>query len=275
VQSAESDARAAVARLIESRLTGHDGLLVAGISGAQGSGKSTLSEALLDWFTGLGVPTALLSLDDLYCTRAERETLSRTAHPLFLTRGVPGTHDVALGLGVMDALARGDAARLPRFDKAADDRLPEEEWPRAPAGTRLLLFEGWCVGALPQPEAALLKPLNALERNEDPDGRWRGYSQAVLAGPYQRLFGRLDLLVMLAAPCFEVVRDWRAEQEAELRARSVAGAPGVMGEEGLDRFLQHYERLTRHMLDEMPARADLVIRLAADRRPLSFERRRL
>ena len=86
--------------------------------------------------------------------------------------------------GQMDliaALERGDAVPLPRFNKGADDRLPADQWERAPAGTRLLLLEGWCVGARPQPEEALAAPVNALERQEDADGRWRRFVNAALA----------------------------------------------------------------------------------------------
>ena len=49
-------------------------------------------------------------------------------------------------------------------------------------------------------------------------------------------------------------------------------APGLMSREQVARFIEHYERITRHILVEMPGRADLVIRLDAARRPLSILR---
>ena len=247
--------------------------LVLGICGAQGSGKSTLAAALARKCGAWGMPAAVLSLDDLYLTRAGRERLARDVHPLFLTRGVPGTHDVALGLEAIAALERGEAASLPRFDKAADDRAPRELWPAAPAGCRLLILEGWCAGAKPQPRSALAMPVNALEEAEDPQGIWRSHANMALAGDYQRLFARIDALVLLAAPGFDAVYDWRMQQEAELRARASTDSPGVMDQAGVRRFIQHYERLTRHMLEEMPARADLVVRLDVDRKPLAIEAR--
>ncbi|HEX2494359.1 MAG TPA: hypothetical protein VHK24_11330, partial [Steroidobacter sp.] len=94
------------------------------------------------------------------------------------------------------------------------------------------------------------------------------YVNDALASDYQRLFARLDFLVFLAAPAFEVVLEWRTQQEHELRAQSRLlgiAATGLMSDAALARFIQHYERLTRHMLLETPSRADLVIRLAADR----------
>lgn len=258
-----SVALAAVGRAVRARLAaGHAGLLVVGIAGAQGSGKSTLADALVAELAGEGVAAAALSIDDLYRTRAERRLLAERVHPMLLTRGPPGTHDVALGLAVIAALEGGDPAPLPRFNKAADDRLPPQHWPRAPAGTRVLVLEGWCVGAVPQDEAALARPVNALERDEDGDGRWRRWCNAALAGDYRRLWARLDLLVMLAAPDWSVVRGWRAEQEAALGPRAMDAA-------ALARFVAHYERLTRHMLAEMPARADLLIALDPERRVVS------
>lgn len=237
-------------------------LLVAGICGSQGSGKSTLARALARTAEGEGIATAVLSLDDLYLTHAHREALGREVHPLLRTRGVPGTHDVALGLATIAALERGEPARLPRFDKGRDDRAPESDWPCAPSNTRLLIFEGWCMGAVPQSEEELTQPVNVLERDEDPDGVWRRFANRSLAGPYRPMFGRLDLLILLAAPGFEVVRDWRIEQERALRD---AAAPAAMDDAQIARFIQHYERLTRLILAEMPARADLVAWLDRDR----------
>ncbi|MET0372412.1 MAG: kinase [Sphingobium sp.] len=240
------------------------GLLVVGLAGAQGSGKTTLAQALKARLDADGTATALLSIDDLYLTLAERTALARKVHPLLQTRGVPGTHDVALGLAIIAALERGEATSLPRFDKAADDRLPPDRWGNAPADTRILILEGWCVGARPQEDGALADPVNALERDEDPRGIWRRFANNALAGDYQRLFARIDLLVLLAAPGFGTVLRWRTQQEHDLRRRGGKGR-SVMSDVAIARFVQHYERLTLHMLAEMPERADIVICLAEDR----------
>jgi D-glycerate 3-kinase len=233
--------------------------LVLGICGTQASGKSTLARAVVAALIERGIAAAALSLDDLYRTRAEREGLARDVHPLLLTRGVPGTHDVALGHAVITALERGEPAALPRFAKPRDDRAPAADWPHAPADCQVLVFEGWCVGAWPQDEAALAEPVNALEHNEDADGRWRRFANAALCGEYAALFARLDRLLLLAAPGFEAVFDWRREQE--LRDNG-----GGMDDAALRRFIAHYERLTRHMLATMPAYADRTLRLDNARR---------
>jgi D-glycerate 3-kinase len=233
--------------------------LIVGISGSQGSGKSTLCrvlEVLLRESHGLNAAT--LSLDDLYLTRQDRMDLAAAVHPLFATRGVPGTHDLALGEAVFAAVREGRAGlRLPRFDKARDDRAPEAEWPVMAEPVDVLLFEGWCVGAVPQPAAALAAPLNRLEADEDADGTWRRHVNAALEGPYRALFGAIEYLIMLAAPAFEAVLGWRQEQEHKLRARTGGG----MSDSEVAHFVMHYERITRHLLVTLPGKADVVVSL--------------
>lgn len=240
--------------------------VVIGLCGAQGSGKSTLAAALAEALSREGLPAATLSLDDIYLTRDERMALARDVHPLLATRGVPGTHDISLGLEVLDDLESGLPVALPRFDKARDERVAERDWPIVDPGCEVVLLEGWCLGALPQPPGDLLQPVNALEAEADPDGRWRSFVNDALGDVYQRLFARIDRLVLLAAPGFEVVQGWRAEQERGL----ALGDEGArrMDDDEIARFIAHYERLTRWILKEMPARADLVIRLDDQRRPL-------
>src|SRR5262249_5714174 len=154
-------------------------------------------------FERRGLTAAILSLDDLYLSRTDRAALASKVHPLLATRGVPGTHDVALGLTTIRALHQGEAVPLPRFDKATDDRSAPASWPIAPAGVDIVLFEGWCVGARPQSTDSLISPVNPLEAAEDGAGAWRRYVNDALAGPYQELFSTLDMLILLAAPSFE------------------------------------------------------------------------
>lgn len=239
--------------------------LILGICGSQGSGKSTLARGLAN---RPGVRAAMLSLDDLYLGKAARAKLARDVHPLLATRGVPLTHDVARGCVILDTVKAGRPVRLPRFDKADDEPLPETQWEEVDGPLDLLIFEGWCVGAAAQRDADLAAPVNDLEGSEDPQGIWRRAVNTALGGPYQALFARIDRLVLLAAPGFGVVRGWRAQQEADLRAALAAQArdPALaMTDAEIARFIRHYERITCAILAEMPARADLTVRLDPDR----------
>jgi len=260
-------ARAAVERLhapladwIAAEQAAHARPLVVGLCGAQGSGKSTATLVIAHLLRGRGLAVASLSLDDLYLTRAERQALAARVHPLLATRGPPGTHDIALGEAVIDGLCRAGATAIPSFDKAVDDRRPGADWPVFEGPADIVLLEGWCVGAVPQPDAALVQPINDLERQEDAEGVWRRYVNDALAD-YQPLFARLDRLILLEAPSFAVVERWRGEQEAKLRETAAGAASRVMTDAELVRFIQHYERLTRRILEEMSARADAVATL--------------
>jgi D-glycerate 3-kinase len=224
---------------------------VVAISGAQGSGKTTLSTLLCDALVARGVRAMTCSLDDFYYTRAHRVQLARTVHPLMITRGVPGTHDVELCMRVIDAVRREPTA-VPRFDKGLDDRVEPGRWPIV-GPVEVVVIEGWCLGARPQADAALIEPVNDLERVDDGDGRWRRYVNAQLADRYRALFARFDRWIFLQVPNFAAVSRWRGEQETAVpqdRRMDVAR---------LARFVAHYERLTRWMLEDAPPRADLTV----------------
>lgn len=239
--------------------------LVVGINGSQGSGKTTLCRFLEALLLEHNQRAVTISLDDIYLTSAERASLAKNCHPLFATRGVPGTHDVALGQSILDSLVEGLPVELPRFDKAFDDRAAEA----TDILTRndVILLEGWCVGARPQPEAALVTPINRLEAEEDADGTWRREVNRRLATDYAKFFDRIDASVMLEVEGFDTVRAHRRRQEQKLLMNSPEGT-AVMDDAALDRFLMHYERLTRWMFKEMPARVDIRIPIGADQRPL-------
>lgn len=247
--------------------------LVLGINGAQGAGKSTLFNLLeVTLSEGFGLRVVGFSIDDLYKTRAKRAELAREVHPLLLTRGVPGTHDVELGIDILESLlnARDDTVTcIPVFDKSIDDRCPDHVWQEWVGRADVIVLEGWCVGASPQPDEALQEPINALERDEDEAGLWRRYANEQLKGRYAELFARLDLLLMLQVPSMQAVFEWRSLQEKKLAERvqyiqdpkQPSDHLRIMNEQQIVRFIQHYERLTRAMLEQMPQTADLVLRL--------------
>jgi D-glycerate 3-kinase len=245
--------------------------IVVGVCGSQASGKSTLSAFLKRLLEQAGLKAEVLSIDDLYLSKEARQALAEAVHPLFITRGPPGTHDVPLGHQVLDVLTGRSppGVRMPRFDKAADTLAPRETWPPLTGAVDVVLFEGWCVGAKPQDAALLAEPINDLERTRDPDGLWRRYVNDRLSGDYADLYARIDCLLMLKVPDFDAVFEWRALQEKKLgdRLRAEGGLTEgrkLMSPDDLRLFLAHYQRLTQHILAEMPRRADILVKLQRD-----------
>jgi D-glycerate 3-kinase len=239
-----------------------------GINGAQGTGKSTLA-SLLKLFleVGAGLNVVALSLDDFYLTRTERNTLASTVHPMLNVRGVPGTHDIKLASTTIHSLLHGKpgtVVNLPKFEKSIDDRQPESAWPTVITPVDLIIFEGWCVGTTPEDNTALQQSVNGLEAELDTERVWRRYVNKKLASDYQPLFSLMDGIVMLKAPTMDVIEEWRWLQERKLIDKQGTSGSGVMTQSQIKRFIQYYERLTRHNLSEMPSRAKLVYHVGSD-----------
>jgi len=243
---------------------------VVGLNGAQGSGKSTLSAVLkIILEEDYNCNTAILSLDDLYLPRADRQVLAQTIHPLLQTRGVPGTHDIELGMQLLDALCAlqgNQSLMLPRFDKARDDRLPATNWESFKGPAQVGIFEGWCVGSTASSELDLAQAINELEAKEDNAALWRQYINQQLATTYQVLFARIERLIVLQAPDFASIHHWRWQQEQKLAPGSLTDKPSqIMDEAGIKHFIQHFERLTRQNLKQLPELADIVLTLDNER----------
>lgn len=253
-----------VARRLDEALACSGSPPVFGLAGLQGTGKSTLSAQMAALAKTRGLSVVVLSIDDFYLGRRERQTLGRRVHPLLATRGPPGTHDVALACATIDALHSANA-RLPRFDKIADRRLPPSRWPKVVRRPDLIILEGWFLKVPPENSEALRRPLNALERDEDAEGTWRRYCNDALA-TYAPLWQRLDHLLFLQGPGFEIVPDWRWQQEVSLQAAN----PGrlAMSKAEVERFVLFFERVSRQALRTLPGIADETIRIDAQRRPI-------
>jgi D-glycerate 3-kinase len=260
-----------VAAVLDDALA-HDARVYA-IAGLQGTGKSTLSAQVADLAARRGLRAVVWSIDEFYLGRRERLRLGRDVHPLLATRGAPGSHDVALAIDTIDALREGRATKLPRFDKIADRRLPPSKWPTARAdpgsspGQALVLFEGWFQKVPAQREDELVVPLNALERDEDPDGIWRRWCNDALGRDYPPLWDRIERMLFLEGPGFEVVPEWRWQQEVTLQAANPDRR--AMTKPQVERFVQFFERVSRQALRTLPAIADRHVRLDATRRPLN------
>ncbi|WP_250654845.1 HAD-IIB family hydrolase [Alkalimarinus coralli] len=247
------------------------GALLVGIQGAQGTGKSTTASFIsLILHHTHNINAVCLSLDDFYLTKAEREKLGREVHPLLETRGVPGTHDIALALSTINQLKKSDGHHevlIPRFDKARDDRKPIEQWDVIQNRVDVILLEGWCVAAEPVDESALVDPINTLEATSDSSGVWRNWVNEQLQNEYQVLFGLIDYLVVLQAPSFDVIYEWRLLQEQKLKDEVIqynGDLSAVMDDDQIARFIQHYERITLNNLKMLPDKADCLLKLDRD-----------
>lgn len=259
-----------LASSIHKQASASSGCLFVGINGCQGSGKSTLTDFLLFIFKHqYQLASKGVSIDDFYLTKKERQILAEKVHPLLITRGVPGTHDVALMSETLDGLLNGKkGVRIPRFNKAIDDRYPEADWDHVEEPAKVVLFEGWCVGCKAQSESLLNEPVNELERDEDEGGEWRHFVNNALEVDYQAIFSKFDRLVMLKAPSFKSVENWREQQEARLRefvANNNLDGSKVMSPSQIRRFIAHYQRITEHALETLTPDANDLFSLNESR----------
>lgn len=251
--NAPLDYRQLAAILVTRWQTRNDTLI--GIGGGQGAGKSTLGQLIRQAGELIGERIVVLSLDDFYLTADERKQLANKAHPLFATRGPPGTHHVKELLDVVDSLVAGNGVQVPVFDKGLDDRT---EYVLVSKGCQRVVLEGWCVGALPQKQDQLAGAVNALETNKDVDGVWRRIVNNHLENDYRRLFEKFTSLVYLQVPDLSCIRRWRLDQENDRPPELRKDAQWV------DEFVQYYQRITESMLDQMPRRADVVVQLGTN-----------
>lgn len=246
---------------VADAIASHGGIIA--IAGPQGCGKSTLAQVLEVLLTEKGMNVARLSIDDFYLDPARRARLAKEIHPLLATRGVPGTHDLDLMRTVLTALQAGDDINLPRFDKASDKAKPASAWPCFEGNADIVLFEGWCVNAIPEPGSRLEAGINPLEWHHDAEGVWRNWVNKQLQD-YQSVFALAEQFIFFRIPSFDCVARWRGLQEQKLAAKN-SGA-GVMDNATLMTFIQHFERITRWMQEEAAERADYVLNLDAQHR---------
>lgn len=240
-----------------------------GINGCQGSGKSTLAEFLLTYLTqSCDLKVEILSLDDFYLSQQQRKELAARVHPLFATRGVPGTHNTKLMKSVLDDLAKPNfSCAIPRFNKAMDNPIPQDQWPVISTPVDIVIFEGWCWGVDSQTTEQLQADVNTLETNEDPDRIWRRYVNQQLKDNYQPLYDKMNYWIMFKAPSFANVYNWRLEQEQKLaQSLTTNDNSGLMSAAQIQRFIQFYQRLTEHGLASLPTKCHEVFELDPTRK---------
>lgn len=246
--------------------------LIVGLNGSQGSGKSTLAAFLRRVISECSeFDCHVLSIDDFYLTKDDRETLGKEIHPLLSTRGVPGTHDVDWMSAVVDSLKANEFGKidLPVFDKLRDDRSKTVRLLDFGAKETVVILEGWCVGVPAQPDEVLSQPISHFEAVNDVDADWRRHVNQRLASDYADLFAKLDCLSMLYPPSFETVYDWRVDQEMRLiQAMSSSGSQlekRGMNPRQIRQFVENFRRVSMHAIEVLPGIADYGWKLRADR----------
>ena len=238
--------------------------LLVGLAGGQGTGKTTISTLLrLVLVKYFKLQVFKISIDDFYKTRKERILLSRNKHPLLLTRGVPGTHDMYWMRKTITSLRNGESCEVPVFSKGEDDRLHYGKVKHPP---EVLILEGWCWGAKAVPDRELCCPINELEAQRDSDLVWRRFvNQALASAVYQECFAT-DLQVFLNAPDMEAIFRWRCQQESQL----IDGNHKMNASE-IRTFIMHYQRISERMRRQFTA--DIVLLLGDDHQVVKIKER--
>lgn len=251
-----------VCRLIYQNSILRNKIFVVGLSGGQGSGKTTITQIIkliLNFFYKLSVVN--FSIDDFYKTNLARKKMSKSIHQLFLTRGAPGTHDLPLLTKCFKNLFKKKFKPffIPVFNKSTDDREPKKNWKKINKRPDVVIFEGWCVGATSQNHNKLKKPINLLEKNSDKKLTWRKKVNNELKNNYKKIFKLIDKLIFLKVPSFEYVYKWRLLQEEKLSFNKKKDKS--MKKNEIKKFIMFYERITKQMLIDLNQSADVILKL--------------
>ncbi len=246
---------------------------IIGLSGGQGAGKSTITKILKFILKKkYGINLCVFSLDDFYKTKIERLKMSKKIHPLFLTRGVPGTHDIALLSRTVKNLTKKKEFKtvlIPKFDKSKDDRAKKSEWAKVSQRPNIIILEGWCVGATHQKNKELKKPINYIEEKYDINLKWRKKINDDLKKNYKKIFKKIDKLIYLKAPSFNYIFKWRLLQEQKLKLTSKN--KNIMSKSEIRKFIMFYERITKNMMRNFSKISDLTIFLDKHHRSIKMK----
>ena len=235
------------------------------VAGSQGSGKSSLSKLIklyLEKFYSKNV--VIISMDDFYLSKKQRTQLSKNIHPLFLTRGAPGTHDLELlNRKIMQIFDKEFPVYLPIFDKVTDTR--KRTYRKVLKGD-VIIFEGWCAGAQPVNQSYLQKNFNNLEKYKDKNFIWRNSYNKYL-NEYQKIFSQFNYFIYFQFNQWSHVLDWKYKQELELRDKK----KDLALKKYLKEFIQYYEKVSKWMHLKVPKYCNILIKLNAHQKIKSIK----
>ncbi|MEH1866637.1 MAG: glycerate kinase [Nostoc sp.] len=236
--------------------------LIQGILGGQGTGKTTMSKVLSLILNQLGYQTLSLSLDDLYKTYSDRLVLTQQ-DPRLIWRGPPGTHDVDLGLDVLDRIRQSQSSvMVPRFDKSAYKGAGDRTTSEMVTDVDIVLFEGWFVGVRPiNPDVFDTAP-PPIVTNED---RAFARDMNLRLHDYLPLWDRLDSLIVLYPTDYRCSLEWRKQAEQQMIAAGKSGMSNAEIEKFVNYFWRslHPELFIKPLVKDATA-VDLVVEIHAD-----------
>ncbi|MEA5467658.1 glycerate kinase [Spirulina sp. 06S082] len=240
--------------------------VVQGILGGQGTGKTTLAEVLRLILEELDYTSVTFSLDDLYKSYIERQQLQRY-DPRLIWRGPPGTHDVEIGVDLLDKLRQTKRRKpviVPRFDKSACQGAGDKAQPEVINPVDIIIFEGWFVGVRPVPDNRIFD--NAPDPINTPEDIQFAKDINDRLFDYVALWHRLDRLMVLFPEDYRLSKQWRIEAEQKMKATGRGG----MKDEEIEQFVEYFWKalhpeLFITPLIRNPILTDLVVAIKRDR----------
>ncbi|KAJ9122515.1 hypothetical protein QFC22_001944 [Naganishia vaughanmartiniae] len=254
--------------LVQHKDAGHKEPLMVTLQGPQGSGKTTVTTALLAVLASppYNLRTAAFSLDDLYLPHDGLVRLrdDNPGNKLLAGRGLPGSHDIELGRTVLQSLyninqATGSAntVYLPIFDKSLfggeGDRSTQAIPVESPVD--VVLFEGWSVGFCPLEDDELeLRYSSAQQEYRDTARKFDAPAflrhslqdlltvNRLLKTTADALWGFFTVFIQLELASLSQIYYWRLEQEHVMMSQN--GGIGMTDEQVkvfVDRYLPGYE----------------------------------